>query len=208
MRRSAMDWPFGSRSANRRGWARDSGASELPRRWARPQEPWEAESEPFEGATVLEDLALCVGDDQAAAAVLARYVAVRVVLQAAEGRLGGLALEVERRAAAEYVPLAEPAERPVLGAMIRLASRRPSPALLAALNEAGERAAARGHSSGAFSLHRTCYRLALGEDRPAEAARAASAIARLAEAGGGRWSARLWRRRAAVLTRRAAARDH
>lgn len=199
-----MENPFGAR---RPVWARVVGAGELPRRWSRRPEPWEIEDEPFEGASVLGDLSLAAGDPREAAGVLARYAVLRLVLRAARGATEGRDLVEERAAALEYVDAQENvdgAERRALRAAVRLAGRSPGRVLAMALIGAGVAAARRGHPAGALALYRAGYHLGVERGWTAEAALAAAAIARLAERGGGYWAPRRWRRRAAVLARRAA----
>ncbi|HEX7051275.1 MAG TPA: hypothetical protein VF188_13800 [Longimicrobiales bacterium] len=173
----------------------------------REREPWEIEDEAFDAATVLDDLAIAVDGPGEATAVLARYTVLRLALRAAAGTESGRSLLEERIAAAQYVARSgalDEAEREALAAVIRLAGRHPVAGLVEALADAGIAAATRGHVAGAFALHRACYTLALARGWTWAAAQAAAEIAALAEAGGGRWAVRRWRRRARVLERRAA----
>jgi len=203
---STLDWPFGCRAPF---WPRGGGVREPPRRWKRRPERWEEEGESFDGRTVLDDLVLCAGDRVAAARVVARYAAVRLVLRAAAGDARGPALDDERAAAWEFVVEVGPPgsrDREVLAAVVALAGPSPGPALATAMVAAGDAAWSVGEGGGAFALYRTAYRLGVERGWWAEAARAAAALAALAEEGGGHWSVKRWRRRSAVLARRAEAR--
>ncbi|HEX6939192.1 MAG TPA: hypothetical protein VF158_07245 [Longimicrobiales bacterium] len=187
-------------------WPMDDGQPERRRRRAVEPEPWECEWEPFEGARALEDLARTAGDARGSAAVVARYVVVRVVERSEAGEPEWRLLE-ECAAAAEYLTADHAlaaAERAALEAVLRGVAGRKSPELAAALVEAGRCAARAGHFAGSFALFLAAYRVALARGWSGAASRVAAAIAELARAGGGRRSERRWRRRAAVLARRAA----
>ncbi|HLU24568.1 MAG TPA: hypothetical protein VKZ58_02495 [Longimicrobiales bacterium] len=206
MNRSSLTWPF-----RRRGqpvapaWRQDASLPDVPRRWQRAPEPWERETEPFAGAMVLEDLPRCADDPEATRRLVARFAAVRLVRHALEGGAGE-PLAAERGVAWQYIIHAGPAndaERRALALVVRGARPDADPALAAALRIAARLAVAAGHAYGAHALYLLCYDLATHRGWHAAAARAALAIARLAERGGGNRSARRWRRRAAVLARRA-----
>jgi hypothetical protein len=210
MRRSREDWPFGAaRTSTAPLWRREEGVRTLPRRWSRAPEPWEEETEAFPGAVALNDLARVVGDAAGTKRVLARYLVLRFVLErGATGRDGAM-LRTERTAARRYVESAwsdGELERRALEAALRTGPGRARAGLCASLCVAGGAAALAGHDAGARALYRTGYRLALAGGWLAEAGEAALALADLAQAGGGRHSARLWRRRAAVLFRAAGCR--
>ncbi|HEX7089196.1 MAG TPA: hypothetical protein VF192_03615 [Longimicrobiales bacterium] len=210
MRESLLDWPF-----SRRGrrlppvWPRGGGVQETAPRRRRLPEPWEQEDEAFDGRTVLEDLELCAGDASETALVLARYVTVRLLLGWLTGELRGAGLEAERAAAAEYLAAVPPefAERRWLAALAEVSGPRPPRVVCGVLIGASREAERLSHLASAFALCRASYVIALQAGWPAEGARAASAVAALAEAGGGRWSVKRWRRRARVLARRAARAD-
>jgi len=170
-------------------------------------ERWESRDELFEGATVLEDLVTAGGSTAESAAILARYVVLRLALRAVRGRSRGATYVQERGAAVTYLASYRPSdlrEHLALASIVRLSGEEPDRALASALIEAGGHAARLGHSAGAFALCRAAYELALEHGWWLESARAAASVARQAAAGGGRHSTRLWRRRARVLMRRVA----
>ena len=207
MRESLLDWPF-SRRGRRLGpvWPRGGRVQETTPRRRRPLEPWEQEDEAFDGRTVLEDLELCAGDVAETALVLARYATVRLLLGWLAGELRGAGLEAERAAAVEYVAAVPPqfAERRWLMALAEISGPRPPRVVCGVLIGASREAERLSHFASAFALCRASYVIALRAGWAAEGARAANAVAALAEAGGGRWSVKRWRRRARVLARRAA----
>lgn len=168
-------------------------------------EPWEADTEPFEGATVLDDLESTVGDAQSAAIILARYAVLRFLLRA-WARSNAHSWSDERAAAILYLEGAramQAGERSALRRVLTAARPWPEQDLAASLIEAAPHAATAGHTMGAFALLRAAYCISVERAWPAVASRAAEAIAALAAAGGGRRSVRLWRRRAAHHARRA-----
>lgn len=191
-------------------WTRDDGpATPLTLRAPAEPEPWEREDEPFDGATVLDDLEGLEGAAPAAGAVVARYAVLRLVMRAADIARTGAMYE-ERAAAASYLEAGhamDPIERAALRTVLRQLSVPPQRGLAAALLSAGARAAASEYPMGAFALLRTAYLMALEGGWWWEASDAANAISRLAHDGGGRRSERRWRRRAAVLHRRAERED-
>ena len=186
MHRSSLTWPF-----RRRGrpiaptWPHDAGLPDVPRRWARPPEPWERETEPYAGAMVLEDLPRCAGDSESTSRLVARFAAARLVRHALEsGGEAAALMAVERGVAWEYVARSGPAwdaERRALALIVRGARPDAGPALAAALCVAAHLAAAAGHPSGAHALYLLCYDLATRRAWHTAGARAALAIARLAE---------------------------
>jgi len=197
-------WPFG------RGGRRRPAREPVPARrltLPRARGPFESEHERFEGATVLDDMLWCGRERGGAVRVLARCLTLGVVLRADAGELTGAALARECGWAAEYVRVAwreGDREAEALLAVLRAAEPGPGRELLRALHRAGVEAGRRGHLRGGYALERTCYRLALARNWPAEAARAARAIAEIAgRVETAAAAARLWRRRAAVLERRA-----
>jgi hypothetical protein len=176
----------------------------VPRRWTRLRERWEADTEPFEGAFAVEDLACCGKNLAASERVVGRYFAVRVVLRAARSR-GLHTLEAERRAAAAYVRLSaypRDAEAYRLTALVRLASPEPCEVLFDLLLAAGDDAVANVFPCGAHSLYLAAYEISRRHSKNACAAKAAHALSILSASEGGVWSPRLWRRRAYVLGRR------
>lgn len=186
-------------------WRRDEGARESSRRGVRQPEPWESCDEHYPGERVLGDLEGLDEDPASAIVVVARFAALQLVLRGAAGETGGGMLALERLAAAAYLARASALsarERRALTLVLDRASQRPTPELADALLAAGTAAEVRGHAAGAHSIYRESYRLSVERGWAAEGARAARAIAALAESAGGRRSARLWRRRAAVLERR------
>src|SRR5690606_27794704 len=159
-----------------------------------------------DGRTVLEDLELCAGDAAETTLVLARYATLRLVLAALAGELRGAGLAAEREAAAEYLEAVPPrfGERRWLRALADLAGLKAPRAVCGVLIGAGREAGRLSHQASTFALYRAAYAIALRAGWSAEGARAATALAALAEAGGGHWSVKRWRRRARVLARRAA----
>src|SRR5690606_25659768 len=206
MRESLLEWPF-SRRGRRLGpaWPWGGREREAPRP-RRPLEPWEQEDEALDGRTVLEDLGLCAGAAAETTLVLARYAAVRLVLGALGGALAGRGPAAEREAALEYIEAVAPryGERRWLAAVADGAGRKAPRAVCGVLIGASREAVRLSHLASAFALCRAAYGVALRAGWSAEGARAAGALAAVAEAGGGRWSVKRWRRRARVLARRAA----
>lgn len=187
-------------------WPTDEGVREAPKRWVRDPDPWERDHQSPDDTAVLEDLILTLGNLPGAAGVLARYAALRLTLRAAAGLDRGPVLEEARLDAARYIALpgaAGEVERRALGTAIRLAGRHPPPEIADALVDAATAAARRGHDAGARALGRAAYGLALERDWPAQAARAAHAMADMAREDGSPRAHRRWRRRAAVLECRA-----
>ena len=91
-------------------------------------EPWEEEAESYAGAKVLEDLVFVAGDVRETAGVLARFAALRLVLRAAAGEVGGVDLMDERTGTARYMAVPGAlgsAERRALDVVL-MASRNPS----------------------------------------------------------------------------------
>jgi hypothetical protein len=186
---------------------REDDRPQAHRRWLRQPEPFEdrGAAEPYPGAMVLDDLA---GDDdeRTALRILARYTVVRLLLLAAGGLLPPTKLRTERRVAREHLALlpAHDWERHALERLCELARHSPPAELVDTAIVAAESAAKRGHGMGAFALYRAAYDIARDAGSWDAAARAAAGIERLAVLSEAPWSARLWRRRAAVLERRAA----
>lgn len=211
MRRTSPEWPFRPGAGGRRmfgaEWRHDSGLRALPARWRRKREPWEVEWEAFDGAYVLEDLPTSQSE-QESARIIARYLALRLVLLAARTRPAAATLAAEQVAAAAYLPMVGPpggAESQALDRAIRLTGSPPSRSLCEALCRAGDEAVKAMHFAGAFALCRTAYHLGLEAWTPVAAQKAAERITDIARLAGGRRSVRLWSRRARVLARRAAA---
>lgn len=211
MRRTSPEWPFrpGAGGGRKFGaeWRHDSGLRASPARWKRQREPWEVEWEAFDGASVLEDLPTSQSE-QESARIIARYVALRLVLLAARTGPSPGTLAAEQAAATAYLPMVGPptgAESQALDRAIRLTGSPPGRPLCEALCRAGDEAVKAMHFAGAFALCRTAYHLGLQASNPVAAQKAAEQIADIARLAGGRRSVRLWRLRARVLGRRAAA---
>ncbi|HEX7118273.1 MAG TPA: hypothetical protein VF212_05765 [Longimicrobiales bacterium] len=184
----------------------DAGPTRRRRRRSAEPEPWDDGAEPFEGASVLEDLDRAAGDAREAAVVVARYVVVRAVLRSEAG-VSDWRLFEECGAAAAYLEGSHglgAEERAALTAVLRGVSGRKEPGLATALVDAGGHAMRRGHLAGARSLFLAAYAVAMARGWAAGASRAAEAVAGLARATGARRAERRWRRRAAALARRAA----
>lgn len=202
MRLETPQWPFGERCDGVR-WRQDRGLTRLPRRWARADDWWEA-PEPFSGAAALADLRGSARDPERAKRVVARYVVLRFVIQAADDPPSNALLTAERMTARGYLDGASTrGERRALECALREAAHPRSPALYRALCRAAAAAAREGHRGGASAFYQTGYRLALAAGCLAEAAAAAAAIAALVAGGDTGRSDRLWRRRARVLSRAA-----
>jgi hypothetical protein len=186
-------------------WPGGGEEPEPPRRWQRAREPWEQDDDGFDGEAVLRDLPAA---DERAGRIIARYLAVALLRRAVRDRASLAELAVEREEAAAYTAAltgAGPMQREAraLRALVALARAEPPRRTLQFLQEAAEAALGGGQAWGAFGLQREAYWLAVERRWWPEAARAATMIGRIAERGGGRWSARLWRMRARVLDRRA-----
>jgi hypothetical protein len=174
--------------------------------WLREPEPFEDDALPelYPGALIMDDL-LVSQDDAATTRILARYTVVRVLLFCIDGSLTGTRLRVERRIALEHLALLPQHdwERRALERLAMLCREAPAPEIIDAITVAAEAAAKRSQTMGAFTLYRTAYELSLGERWWAEAAQSARGIGQLALLEEAHRSVRLWRRRAAVLDRRA-----
>jgi hypothetical protein len=174
--------------------------------WLREPEPFEdnALAELYPGSLVMDDLVVSQ-DDIATMRILARYTVIRVVLLSADGSLTGTNLRVERRIALEHLGLLprHDWERRALERLAMLCREDPAPEIVDAITIAAEAAAKRSHIRGAFALYRSGYEMSLDRTWWAEAAQSARGIAQLALLEEARRSVRLWRRRAAVLDRRA-----
>jgi hypothetical protein len=190
--RMAVVWP--ARVAERR-----------ERRWTRVPEPWEVHGEVFEGETVLRDLAGVRADVARAERIVARYVAVRLLVRADAARLAGAELASELATVDAYLVLLPPSdpERRALETALQFGAGRQQKRLATALIAAGVAAESHGHVAGAFRLYRAAYEWSVAREWRVEGARAARAIERSAARGGGARSARLWERRARVLERSA-----
>jgi len=177
---------------------------EQPPRWGRPPEAGTGAT--FEVTHVLRDLADPRIDPVASYAVTARYVALRLVLEATGMDADRIAaLEEHRVAAAAYVawPGVGDEERLVLGSLVRLASPRPRQAILPALLTAAGLAAERDQLHGARTLLLAGHDLAVAEGWTADAVLAADALAALAFRACDEDSFHHWSARAALLRRRA-----
>lgn len=177
-----------------------------PRRRDREREPFEdgALPELYPGALVMDDM-IVTDDEVATLRVLARYTVARLLLLCLSGALAGRKLREERHIALEHLALlpAYDWERRALERLAMLCREAPARELVEAATSAAEAAAKRSHVMGAFCLYRAGYELALAEQWWDEAAQVARGIAQLARLEEARCSIRLWRRRAAILERRA-----
>lgn len=176
----------------------------------RTLERWESEREPFPAATVLSDLSPADQNPATAAAVLARFAALQLVIQTDAGVIDGGTLAMDREIAASYLTtMAIPStrEHQALASVLQLTAIDPLPALASALLAAGTAAEEREHHDGAWACYRTAYHLALSHGWEVEGAAAARAIAEIARAGGGTYSVRLWNRRAQILETRSGQRN-
>jgi hypothetical protein len=182
---------------------------ETPRRWRRRPEPWERDTDGYDGASALWDLP--ESDGERATRVVARYLTVALLRRALRDGAPLRALETERVQAGSYVALlgagGGDAEREAraLRALLALARASPPRRTLEFVEEAAAAALKSGQPWGAFALQREGYELALRRGWWPEAARAAASIGAIAGRGGGRRSARRWQLRARILARRAAA---
>ena len=185
---------------------RPEGDSSDSPRWLREPEPFEDDALPelYPGALIMDDL-LVSQDDVATTRILARYTVARVLLLSLDGSLTGTRLRVERRIALEHLALLPQCdwERRALERLAMLCREAPAPAIIDAITVAAEAAAKRSQTMGAFTLYRTAYELSLSEHWWAEAAQSARGIGQLARLEEAHRCVRLWRRRAAVLDRRA-----
>jgi hypothetical protein len=188
-------------------WPRhNDGEDSQPRRWEREPEPFEDDALPelYPGALVMEDMSV-TEDEVGTLRILARYTVARLLLLSLAGALTHARLRSERQIALEHLALLPDYdwERRALERVAMLCRQSPAPALVEAATLAAEAAAKRSQIMGAFSLYRTAYELALAEKWWAEAAQVARGIAQLARLEEAHYSIRLWRRRAAILERRA-----
>jgi hypothetical protein len=190
-------------------WPAHTGPSLDRKRYERESDGWEQPQERFPAETVLEDLRPGARAEDALV-IVARFAALRIAMLASRSELVGTALDAERAAAVGYAAVLPDtvSERRVLREIARTAKVGIHPAtrnvanLLVAAAALAER---RGHRRGAFALYHAGYDLAVGCGARGEAARAARALAGIAEAEGARRSARLWSRRTRALQRTAPA---
>ncbi|HSJ15243.1 MAG TPA: hypothetical protein VK939_12555 [Longimicrobiales bacterium] len=178
------------------------------RRWLRPAEYWECETELFSGETVLHDcVALEDGDRVAARLILIRFLAAQYLVNLLRGDWPQPLLRMERSETLNVIGTGALLDRELraLRRAVELLDARLLERGVAQLIAAAELAAERGHGSGALALLRIGYEASLARGWHAQGARAARGIERLARAGGGERSRKRWTRRAAVLERRAAA---
>jgi hypothetical protein len=185
---------------------RNDGFDAASRRWEREPEPFEDDAVPefYPGALVMEDL-FVTDNDVATLRIIARYAVVRLLSLSLAGALTGVKLRTERQIALDYLAQLPACdwERRTLERVAMRCRQVPAPALVEAATIAAEAAAKRSQIMGAFSLYRSAYELAIAEKWWAAAAQVAHGIAQLARLDEARYSVRLWRRRAAVLERRA-----
>lgn len=167
----------------------------------REPELWERTVEDYPAATVLEDLLGAVGDGDAAARIVARFSATRMVLLVLQGSVDAEELAVERAIARSYVEALPhgDAERRVLGRLLALTRSHVRRAVCTCANEAGDLARSLDHDAGAFWLHYLAYTAGRAFGWQEEALRAARAIEEAAGSRGAAYSERLWRGRVAAL---------
>jgi hypothetical protein len=186
-------------------WPEYTGSAATPARAARRPELWEQRFEAFAGETVLDD-----PPRRRAGTALqaARYLVVRLALNAGVEPLPGCNPEIERNAVLEYlhtVPAEMPERRWLRAVLNSIGAGALTPATVSRLSAAAAAAARTGCVHGAFALYRVAWQIACAQQWHAAAGRVARSIARAAARGRGTRSERLWVRRARVHERRAAA---
>lgn len=185
---------------------RDDDPGPERRRHDRELEPFEDDALPelYPGALVMEDM-VAIDDDTATLRVLARYTAARLLLLTVDGSLTGPPLRTERQVVLEHLALLPDYdwERRALERLAAACRDEPGRDLMEAITVSAEAAAKRSHLLGAFTLYRAGYHLATANGWWSEAAQVARGVAQLARLAEAAYSIRLWRRRAAVLERRA-----
>lgn len=175
-----------------------------PQRHAAPG--WEPASEPFAGATILNDLASFPGDADAMRWILVRFAAVRAIASLLARDVDPQDLRVDRSVGLNHVlslPMLD-REAWALRRALEVLTDPPPRALAASLLSAGAGAEQRTHVHGAFGIYHLLYRIAGSRGWHEEAAGAARGAERIAKAQGATWSPRLWRRRARVMEKRCA----
>ena len=200
--------------------ARHARLREQPPSWPRrntgddPEDPRrQREREPFEdnvlpelypGSLVMEDL-VAADDDAATLRVLVRYTVARLLIMSLSGALTGKKLRLEKRIALEHLALLPDYdwERGALERVLSACTDVPGRGVVEVITRAAEAAAKRSRIMGAFVFYRAAWELAVKYGWWAEGAQVARGIAQLARLEEARYSVRLWRRRAAVLERRA-----
>lgn len=166
---------------------------------------WDRASPVADERAVLADLESVDVDDVGVTSIVARYNVLRAVLRARPADASH-AVE-EREAVYTYVARlgsAEwSAEADVLLEALLAAGSGDQKRLGELMVLAGHHALRQRHRSGAWTCYQAAYGAALCAGGAGTAAIAATAMARMAEAEGYTWPARVWHRRAAVLQRRA-----
>lgn len=172
----------------------------------RQAEYWEQLYERFPAATVLDDLELYPGDEEAARWIIVRYAAVRAAASLIGGTITDRELRLERNVGLNHLRAVPMLDREAwsLKKMLESISQEPLPVMVGALLQAATAAMQRGHRHGAYSMYHVAYRLSVKRGWHGEAGRAARGIEHLSILGGAVYSPRLWRRRAKVMERRAA----
>ena len=185
---------------------RNTGDGPDDRRRQREREPFEDDVVPelYPGSLVMEDL-VATDDDTATLRVLARYTVARVLILCLSGQLTGTKLRMEKRITLEHLALLPDYdwERRALERVIRACTDVPARAIIEVVTSAAEAAAKRSRIMGSFVFYRAAWELAVQNGWWPEGAQVARGIAQLARLEEARYSIRLWRRRAAVLDRRA-----
>jgi hypothetical protein len=205
-----LGWPGRLREQPPPSWPRRPSDDEAPhshsRRWKRDPEPFEEHALPelYPGSLVMDDLALD-DDDAVTLRVLVRYTVTRLLSLRCAGALRSTRLRMELRVALQHLAMLPEHdwERRTLERLTMLCRAEPGPEIVEAAAIAAEAAAKRSHTRGAFALYRAGYELAVARQWWEAAAQVARGIAQLARLEEAPYSIRLWRRRAAVLERRA-----
>ena len=168
----------------------------------RPAEYWEI------GYELLDDLALHLDDVEAARWIIVRYAAIRAVAGLLADTPNEREVRIERNVGLNHlraVPMLDREARSLLKMLNALNDTSPNETLMLHLVNAGMAAATRGHTRGAYAMFNLAYRMSVPRRWFGDAARAARGIETLARDGGAVYSPRLWRRRARVMEKRAAA---
>ena len=177
-----------------------------PPRQTRAAPSWEHGTEPFAGATILNDLALFPEDADALRWILVRYAAVRAIASLLTRDVDAQDLRIDRSVGLNHVMCLPMLDREAwaLRRALEMLTNPPPRAMAGSLLHAGAGAEQRTHLHGAFGIYYLVYRLAGRYGWHEEAAGAARGAERIAKTEGAAWSPRLWRRRARVMEKRCA----
>jgi hypothetical protein len=167
---------------------------------------WAEGSEPFAGATILNDLASFPDDADAMRWILVRFAAVRAIASLLARDVDAQDLRVDRSVGLNHVVSLPMLDREAwaLRRALEVLTNPPPRAMAGSLLLAGAGAEQRTHLHGAFGIYHLVYRIAGRHGWHEEAAGAARGAERIAKAEGATWSPRLWRRRARVMEKRCA----